>query len=183
MIFTETFIKGLFVIEPKVVGDSRGYFMETFKLGMFQKESGFSGEFVQENESMSSKNVLRGLHFQKPPFAQGKLIRVVHGSVRDVAVDIRKGSPTYGEYFSILLSAENKKQLWIPPGFAHGFLTLEDDTIFCYKCTNYYSKDDEGGLMYNDPELQIDWGIENPILSEKDKDYIPFKQFESPFNK
>ncbi|TNF47209.1 MAG: dTDP-4-dehydrorhamnose 3,5-epimerase [Bacteroidetes bacterium] len=181
MIFTETFIKGLFVIEPKVFGDSRGYFMETFKLDLFQKETGFSGEFVQENESMSSKNVLRGLHFQKPPFAQGKLVRVVQGSVLDVAVDIRKGSPTYGQYYSILLSAENKKQFWIPEGFAHGFASLEDQTIFQYKCTNFYSPENEGCISWNDHDLGISWEIDDPNISEKDKNGVPFRDFISPF--
>ncbi len=181
MIITETFIEGLYIIEPKVFSDSRGYFMETFKLDLFQQATGFSGEFVQENESMSSKNVLRGLHFQKPPFAQGKLVRVLQGSVLDVAVDIRKGSQTYGQSASVLLSADNKKQLWIPEGFAHGFVSLEDHTIFNYKCTNFYSPQNEGCISWNDHDLGISWDIDDPNISEKDKNGVPFRDFYSPF--
>ena len=125
--------------------------------------------------------MLRGLHFQKPPYAQGKLVRVIKGSVLDVAVDIRKGSPTYGKHQSIVLSEQNQKQFWIPPGFAHGFISLEDDTIFCYKCTNYYHKASEGSLLWNDPDLNIDWGMNEALLSEKDLIAKAFTNFESPF--
>ena len=146
----------------------------------FAKE-GLTMDFVQDNESKSSKGVLRGLHFQKPPYAQGKLVRVVKGSVMDVAVDLRKDSPTYGKWESVVLSEDNKLQFWIPEGFAHGFVTLEDETVFNYKCTNIYNKESEGSLLWNDPDINIDWNIENPILSEKDKVSPLFKNFETPF--
>ena len=138
-------------------------------------------KFVQDNESKSGKNVLRGLHFQKPPFAQGKLVRVIQGKVLDVAVDIRKGSPTYGKYHSVELDAESKRMFYIPEGFAHGFLTLEENTIFAYKCTNYYNKESEGSLLWCDEEIGIDWNVENPVLSDKDKISPLFKDFISPF--
>lgn len=176
----KTPIEGLLIIQPKLFKDNRGYFYESFRKDVVAEHIG-NIDFIQDNQSLSAKNILRGLHFQKDPNAQGKLVRVIQGSVLDIAVDIRSTSKTYGQSFQIVLSAENHTQFWIPPGFAHGFLTLEDETIFCYKCTNYYSKEDEGGLMYNDPELGIDWGIENPILSEKDKFYPSFNQFKSPF--
>lgn len=163
----KTSIEDLVIIQPDVLSDERGYFYESFQKKRFA-EIGITADFVQDNESKSSRGVLRGLHFQNPPFAQGKLIRVVHGKVLDVAVDIRKDSPTFGKWESIELSAENKLLIWIPEGFAHGFLALEDDTIFQYKCTNYYNKSAEGSLRWNDPDLNIDWHLENPILSEKD---------------
>jgi len=175
----KTSIKGLVLVEPDVYPDSRGYFFESFQREKFL-ELGIDADFVQDNESMSQKNVLRGLHFQKPPFAQGKLVRVVRGSVLDVAVDIRRNSKTYGQWESSVLSAANKLMMWIPEGFAHGFLVLEDDTIFQYKCTNYYNKESECGIIWNDPDLKIDWGIENPLVSEKDLKGIRFKNLKSP---
>jgi dTDP-4-dehydrorhamnose 3,5-epimerase len=136
---------------------------------------------VQDNQSLSQKGVLRGLHFQNPPFAQGKLVRVIKGSVLDVAVDIRKDSPTYGEHFSVELSEENKTILWIPPGFAHGFVTLEDDTIFIYKCTAVYNKESEGSLIWNDEDLNIDWRVVNPLVSDKDIQAGNFNDFTTQF--
>ena len=176
----KTSIEGLLIIKPDVFKDERGYFFESYNKERFTKE-GLTMNFVQDNESKSSKGVLRGLHFQKPPYAQGKLVRVVKGSVMDVAVDLRKDSPTYGKWESVVLSEDNKLQFWIPEGFAHGFVTLEDDTIFNYKCTNVYNKESEGSLLWNDPDINIDWNIENPILSEKDKVSPLFKNFEPPF--
>jgi len=173
-------IKDLFVIQPNVFKDNRGYFFESYNQKKFQ-EKGLNFNFVQDNESKSQKGVLRGLHFQKPPFAQGKLVRVIAGSVLDVAVDIRSQSPTYGQHFSIVLSEENKTMLWIPEGFAHGFVTLEDNTIFYYKCTNFYNKESEGAIFWSDIELGINWEIEKPLLSDKDKIAPLFKDFVSPF--
>lgn len=181
MKITRTEIEDLILIQPNVFGDERGYFFESFNEEEWKKHVGGHIRFVQDNESMSHKGVLRGLHFQKPPYAQGKLIRVVQGSVLDVAVDLRKDSKTYGKIYKVELSAENKKQLYVPEGFAHGFLTLEDNTIFSYKCTNFYNKESEGGLMWNDESLKIDWEIKDPILSEKDKYYESFINFVSPF--
>ena len=137
--------------------------------------------FKQDNQSKSSKGVLRGLHFQKPPYAQGKLVRVITGAVMDVAVDIRKGSPTYGQHHSVVLTEENKKMFWVPEGFAHGFVTLEDHTIFSYKCTGLYNPEAEGSILWNDDELKIDWGIENPQLSAKDKIAPNFKDLITEF--
>jgi len=178
----KTIFKGLLVIQPKIIGDNRGYFFESFSLKKWEDTIGETPSFVQDNESMSKAGVLRGLHFQKPPFAQGKLVRVVRGSVLDVVVDIRKSSDTYGQHFKIVLSEENKTQLYVPEGFAHGFLTMENDTIFSYKCTNFYNQKSEDGLLWNDPDLEIDWSIQNPILSEKDMNYKKFNNFDSPFN-
>ncbi len=175
-----TFIKDLLVLKPKVFKDGRGYFLESWNEKKFA-ECGITSQFVQDNQSLSQKGVLRGLHFQNPPFAQAKLVRVINGSVLDIAVDIRKNSPTYGKYFSIVLSAENKTMFFIPEGFAHGFLTLEDNTIFAYKCAGYYNKDSEDALLWNDPDLNIDWGEKNPSLSEKDIAAKSFKTFESKF--
>ena len=176
----KTPIPDLVVIEPSVFNDQRGYFFESYN-----QERYFNNDmnmlFVQDNESKSGKNVLRGLHFQKPPFAQGKLVRVIQGKVLDVAVDIRKGSPTYGQYHAVELDAIYKRMFYIPEGFAHGFLTLEDDTIFSYKCTNYYNKESEGSLLWSDETIGVEWDIENPILSEKDKIGPLFKDFQSPF--
>lgn len=180
MEFVKNIIEGLYVIKPKVFEDNRGYFYESYRKDRFKEAIG-DIDFIQDNQSFSSKNILRGLHFQREPFAQGKLVRVIQGSVLDVAVDIRAGSPTYGQHYSIVLSSSNHLQFWIPQGFAHGFLTLEDETIFSYKCTNVYDKESEGGLMFNDPTLNIQWDIDNPILSEKDMNYVPFKAFISPF--
>lgn len=180
MQFEKTEIEGLLIIKPKVFEDERGHFFESFNKEVF-KNNDLDVEFVQDNQSLSQKNVLRGLHFQRPPFAQGKLIRVIKGSVLDVAVDIRKTSKTYGQHFKLILSEENKIIFYIPPGFAHGFLTLDDNTIFSYKCTNVYNKESEDALFWNDSELGIDWGIKTPILSDKDKAAQSFISFKSPF--
>jgi dTDP-4-dehydrorhamnose 3,5-epimerase len=155
------------IIEPKVFGDERGFFLETFQAERYTSEAGITLPFVQDNHSRSSKSVLRGLHFQKTK-PQGKLVRVVRGQVYDVAVDIRKGSPTYGQWEGLILSEENKTQLWVPPGFAHGFVVLSDTADFEYKCTDYYDPSDEGSILWNDSDLDIPWPIYNPILSNKD---------------
>ena len=181
----KTKIEGLLVVEPQVFGDERGFFVETFNKKRYQ-EVGIDLEFVQDNLSKSSKGVLRGLHWQTPPFAQGKLVQVISGVVLDVAVDIRFGSPTFGQYVAVELSGENKKQFWIPPGFAHGFVSLEEDTIFSYKCTNLYNKESERGVMWNDLDINVDWqlekyGISNPIISEKDQNNKLFKDIEKDF--
>jgi dTDP-4-dehydrorhamnose 3,5-epimerase len=159
---------GLMIIEPKIFADERGLFFEFYNKNNF-KEAGIDVSFVQDNISVSKAGVLRGLHFQHSPYAQGKLVFVMTGKVSDVVVDIRKDSPTYGKHFMIELSAMNRKMLWIPEGFAHGFLTLEDHTTFVYKCTSFYNKDMESGIIWNDPSLNINWGITSPDLSEKDK--------------
>jgi dTDP-4-dehydrorhamnose 3,5-epimerase len=164
----ETKLKGLIVIKPKVFSDDRGYFFESYNKNTFSR-SGLAMDFVQDNQSLSQKGVLRGLHFQNPPHAQGKLVRVINGAVFDVAVDIRKDSPTYGKWFGEKLTADNKWMMYIPEGFAHGFLTLENDTVFSYKCTHFYNKESEGCLLWNDPAIGIKWDFENPLLSEKDK--------------
>ena len=181
MEFIETHLKGLFIIQPKVFKDSRGYFFESYNQKIFNLNTKLNVNFTQENQSKSMKNVLRGLHFQNPPNAQGKLIRVLNGSVLDVAVDIRKESNTYGQYFKIILNSNNFKMLYLPKGIAHGFLTLEDNTIFSYKCTDFYHKDSEDCIMWNDTDLDIDWGIKNPILSEKDQFGKKFSSFASKF--
>ena len=175
-----TEIEGLLVIKPKVYKDDRGYFFESFRLDDL-RYYGVTLNFVQDNESKSQKGVLRGLHFQNPPFEQGKLVRVVKGAVLDVAVDIRKKSPTYGKWFSHELTEENKTMLWIPPGFAHGFATLMGNTIFQYKCTTYYNKTSEGSIRWNDPVLNIEWNIKNPVVSDKDRIAPLFKKFKSKF--
>ena len=180
MEFKKTKIEGLVIIEPRVFSDERGYFYESYNKENF-KNNGLDLQFVQDNQSLSQQGVLRGLHFQAPPFEQGKLVRVIQGSVLDVAVDIRPNSPTYGQYESVLLSGQNKTLFWIPPGFAHGFVTLENNTIFCYKCTGPYSKASEGALLWNDPQLNINWGIDQPLVSEKDQEANTFEQFISPF--
>ena len=176
----KTPIEGLLVIKPNVFGDDRGYFFESWSKQSFT-EVGLDLDFVQDNESLSSKGVLRGLHFQNPPYAQGKLVRVIKGAVLDVSVDIRKDSPTYGQHFSVELSEENKTIFWIPPGFAHGFLTLEDNTIFTYKCTGVYNKESEEALLWNDADLNIDWRIDTPLVSDKDLVAGSFETFESQF--
>lgn len=181
MEFIRTAIPDVILLKPKVFGDDRGYFLESFHLEQFQQFVGKPVSFVQDNESMSGERVLRGLHFQAPPKAQGKLVRVVRGSVLDIALDIRENSPTYGQHVSFLLSADNKQQAYIPEGFAHGFVTLEDQTVFQYKCTDYYAPETEGCILWNDPELNIPWETENPILSEKDKKGVLFKDLVSPF--
>ncbi len=177
----KTFIDGLLIIEPDVFEDPRGYFFESYsKKRYWQNE--IKDEFVQDNVSKSSKNTIRGLHYQVGDYAQGKLCMVLQGSVVDVAVDIRFGSRTFGKYFSIELSDINKKQIWIPPGFAHGFVVTSDDTIFTYKCTSYYNKESERTIIYNDADLNIDWHIDNPIVSEKDLKGIPFSNIEKDFS-
>ena len=176
----ETKLPDLLIIEPKVFGDERGYFFESYNAETY-KTAGLNNEFVQDNESKSDKGVLRGLHFQEPPYEQGKLVRVARGTVMDVSVDIRKGSATFGKWVAIELSERNKRMIWIPAGFAHGFVSLEDDTIFIYKCTNLYNKESENSIVWNDPDLNIDWGIDNPIVSEKDLKAKPFSDFISPF--
>ena len=177
MNINETKLEGCFVIQPKVFNDKRGYFSETFNLKEFNSNLGLNIQFVQDNESQSSKGVLRGLHYQKEEHAQAKLVRVIKGSVLDVIVDIRKDSQTFGQHFSIILSETNKTQLFVPRGFAHGFLVLEDDTIFSYKCDNFYNKTSESGIAYNDPDLNINWQFpeDQIMLSEKDKNQPPFK--------
>ncbi len=179
MLVENTPIEGLKIITPKVFGDARGYFMESYNHDRWFQV--LNVHFIQDNESKSSKNVLRGLHFQVPPFAQDKLVRVISGSVLDVAVDLRKESKTYGQHYKILLSNENKKQFFIPAGFAHGFLALEDDTIFSYKCSNYYHPSSEGILLWNDIDLKIDWGNIDFLISERDQNGLNFKGFNSPF--
>ena len=180
MVITKTKIEGLLIIQPKVFGDDRGYFFESYRLDRL-RENGVDLDFVQDNESMSGKGIVRGLHFQNPPYAQGKLVRVIKGKVLDVAVDIRKNSPTYGHWHSIILSEKNKTIFWIPPGFAHGFHSMADNTLFQYKCTNYYNKEAEGSILWNDPDLNIDWGINNPLVSDKDKNVPLFKDLHSKF--
>jgi dTDP-4-dehydrorhamnose 3,5-epimerase len=174
--FTKTSIEGLYIIEPMVFGDDRGYFMETYHAEEF-KEAGLDVKFVQDNKSKSKKGVLRGLHFQyKKP--QGKLVRALRGKVFDVAVDLRKDSPTYGKWEGIILSEENKKQFYVPEGFAHGFVVLSDEAEFTYKCTNFYDVDDEGGILWNDPSIAIEWPIDvnEIILSEKDKKWSTLEE-------
>ncbi|UBM63190.1 dTDP-4-dehydrorhamnose 3,5-epimerase [Candidatus Sulfidibacterium hydrothermale] len=181
MEIVKTKIPDLYILKPKVFEDERGYFFESYNKETFLK-LGIDQNFVQDNESKSMKGVLRGLHFQKPPFTQGKLVRVMHGAVLDVAVDLRKKSPTYGQWASVILTHQNKWMYWVPPGFAHGFITLEDNTVFFYKCTNVYNKASEGSIRWNDPDLNIDWQLkEDPILSEKDKNAPFFREFDSPF--
>jgi dTDP-4-dehydrorhamnose 3,5-epimerase len=173
-------LPGLKVIQPNVFEDARGYFYESYNADAFKK-IGIPEEFVQDNQSLSNRGVLRGLHFQTPPMAQGKLVRVIQGSVLDVAVDLRKDSPTYGQHFTIELTGTNKLMFYVPVGFAHGFAVLEDQTIFSYKCTNLYSPENEGGIMWNDPTLNIDWQVESPSLSAKDEVNMNFNDFVSPF--
>jgi len=179
MIIETTSLKDLLLLTPQVYIDDRGYFMESYNKMRIGKM--IKNDFVQDNESLSRKNVLRGLHLQLPPHAQAKLIRVIKGSILDVAVDLRKNSDTFGQHFKHVLSGENKKQLYIPEGFAHGFLTLEDDTLINYKCSNYYHAECESSILWNDPDLNIDWGIQNPILAEKDRYAEKFITFENPF--
>ena len=177
----KTSIDGLLVFRPRTFKDDRGAFFESFNKKVFDDVTNGEFTFVQDNQSISKKGVLRGLHFQNPPFAQGKLVRVIKGRVLDVAVDIRKESKTYGEYVAIELSEENNVQFWIPPGFAHGFVALEQDTIFSYKCTNYYVPESEGALKWNDKRLNIDWSVLNPLVSEKDELAEEFSNFVTRF--
>ena len=171
MEFRKTSIEGLIEIKPRIFKDSRGYFFESYQQKLFQ-ENGISEIFVQDNQSYSTKGVLRGLHLQKEPYAQGKLVRVVMGKVLDVAVDVRPGSPTFGQYESVILDAEQNNMFYVPPGFLHGFAALED-TIFSYKCTNTYHKESELGIRWNDPDINIDWGLSILWFSEKDQE-LPF---------
>lgn len=180
MKFIKTEIKDVIVIEPDVFFDDRGFFFESFSREKYLKE-GFDYVFVQDNISKSKKGTIRGLHYQVGDFAQGKLCQVISGKVFDVAVDIRFGSPTFGKYVGVELSDENHRQFWLPPGFAHGFSVLSDEAIFMYKCTNYYSKKDERAILYNDPDIGIDWKVETPIVSEKDLLAKKFKEIEKDF--
>jgi len=173
-------IPGLLVIEPDVYKDARGYFFESFNKKRME-DAGICEHWVQDNQSCSQKGVVRGLHFQKPPFAQAKLVRILQGAAIDFAVDIRKGSPTYGQYYSVLLTADNFRQFYIPAGFAHGFSALEDNTLFFYKCSNFYNKESEGSIRFDDPDLNIDWQVKDPLTSAKDLEGSFFKDFESPF--
>jgi dTDP-4-dehydrorhamnose 3,5-epimerase len=161
-------LKGCVIIEPRIFGDDRGFFLETFQAVRYEQEAGIDLPFVQDNHSRSARGVLRGLHFQKTK-PQGKLVRVVRGEVYDVAVDIRRGSATFGDWEGVILSEDNKKQFWVPPGFAHGFVVLSDTADFEYKCTDYYDPSDEGSILWSDPDLDIPWPITNPVLSTKDE--------------
>lgn len=179
--FISTKFNKVFLIKPQVFRDNRGFFLESYSKKEFEKR-GIRTEFVQDSHSFSNHiGVLRGLHFQAPPYEQAKLVRVTRGKVYDVIADIRKNSPTYGQWEGFELSAENFLMLYIPEGFAHGFLTLEDNTEFQYKCNNFYSPESENGIIWNDPTLNIDWPIKNPILSERDIKWGEFKNFKSPF--
>ncbi|MBE0651221.1 MAG: dTDP-4-dehydrorhamnose 3,5-epimerase [Bacteroidales bacterium] len=180
MEIVKTKIPDLYIIKPQVFEDHRGYFFESYNKEKFL-QLGMDQNFVQDNESKSMKGVLRGLHFQRPPHAQGKLVRVVKGAVLDVAVDLRKSSPTFGQWESVELTEKNKLMYWVPAGFAHGFVTLEDDTVFSYKCTTVYNKESEACIRWDDPILNIDWKISQPVLSEKDLEGMFFKDFDSPF--
>jgi dTDP-4-dehydrorhamnose 3,5-epimerase len=184
MEFIRQSIPEVVLIKPQIFGDERGYFVETFRQDLFEKETGCKVDFCQDNESKSSKGVLRGLHFQLPPFAQSKLVRVIEGSVLDVAVDIRKGSPTFGEYVTAELTAENKHQLFVPRGFAHGFVVLSDTAIFAYKVDNYYSPECDRGLAFDDPSLAIDWKLdrEELLLSDKDLKQPKLNQLQDCFD-
>ncbi len=179
----KTEIEGPLVIEPRVFGDSRGYFFESYNKRDFEAATGLNIDFVQDNESRSSYGVVRGLHFQLPPFSQAKLVRVVEGSVLDVAVDIRKDSPTYGRHVSVELSADNKRQFYVPRGFAHGFAVLSKTAVFQYKCDEYYHPEAEGALAWDDPTLAIDWRLpaDAVLLSDKDRHHPSFNQFITPF--
>jgi len=172
MTFTRTEIPDVVICEPTIHGDERGYFVETFREDKLEEFLGYKINFCQDNESKSSRGVLRGLHYQLPPHAQTKLVRVIQGSVLDVAVDIRKGSPTFGKHVAVALSAENKRQLLVPRGFAHAFVVLEDDTVFAYKVDNYYSPECDRGILFNDPALDIDWNIPHSELNLSAKDKL-----------
>lgn len=173
----KTSIPDVLIFEPKVFGDERGFFFESFNHKLFEEAVGYPVTFVQDNHSKSSKGVLRGLHYQLPPHAQGKLVRCVAGEVFDVAVDIRKSSPTFGQWVGVHLSAENKRQLWIPEGFAHGFVTLSESAEFLYKTTDYYHRESEGAISWNDPDISIEWPVEGVLLSDKDKTAQSFSAY------
>lgn len=177
---TETAIEGPVIIEPDVFGDQRGFFKETYNRDAFSK-IGLDLDFLQDNVSFSSKGILRGLHFQAPPYAQGKLVSVLEGEVIDVAVDIRKNSTTYGQHVSVILSGDNHKMFWVPPGFAHGFAVLSETCYFVYKCTELYHPEVEGGLRWDDPALGIDWNVVDPQVSSRDQEWGVFESFKSPF--
>ena len=179
----KTEIEGVVIIEPRVFGDARGYFFFFFNAREFAEKTGMQVNFVQDNESMSHYGVLRGLHFQQPPFAQSKLVRVVKGRVLDIAVDIRVGSPTYGKYVSVELTEDNHRQFFMSKGFAHGFSVLSDEVIFQYKCDEFYAPQSEGAIAWNDPDLAIDWQIpaDKVLLSDKDKKHPFLRDFKSPF--
>lgn len=172
MTVEETNLEGCYIISPKVFKDERGLFLESFNQKTFSEKTGITSSFVQDNLSKSSKNVLRGLHFQEGKYAQAKLVQVIKGKVLDVCVDIRKNSSTFGKHFSIILDETNKKQLYVPRGFAHGFIAMENDTVFSYKCDNYYNKDAESGIIFNDKTLNINWGIEEEKMIISNKDLI-----------
>ena len=179
----QTHIDGVVIIEPKVFGDNRGYFFESYNDREFKEKTGYDIVFVQDNESKSKYGVVRGLHFQMPPYAQSKLVRVVKGAALDVAVDIRKGSPTYGQHVSVEITEENHRQVFIPKGFAHGFSVLSEEAIFQYRCDAFYNPQSEGALAWDDPDLNIDWKVpsDQVLLSEKDLHHTQFKNFETPF--
>ena len=180
---TETALKGCYIIEPRVFKDDRGYFFESFNQKAFEELIGQNVHFVQDNQSFSQYGVIRGIHFQKGAHAQAKLVRVLEGEVLDVAVDLREGSPTYGQHVAVRLNAENNRQLFVPRGFGHGFSVLSERAVFAYKCDNYYHKESEGGLLWNDPTIQIAWPtIDVEVnLSEKDQELTSWEHFESPF--
>lgn len=178
---SETELDGVLIVEPKVFGDNRGWFMETYSRRDFE-DAGITAEFVQDNRSFSSKKgIIRGLHFQRNPMCQAKLLTCLKGEILDVAVDLRKDSPTYKKWISVKLTAENKKQIFIPKSFAHGFLTLTDDVEIMYKCDELYSPECDGGIRFDDPEIGVEWGVENPILSEKDKNAPYLKDIKLDF--
>jgi dTDP-4-dehydrorhamnose 3,5-epimerase len=181
MEFIESELKGLYIIKPRVFEDARGYFFESYSKSAFEK-AGLKLEFVQDNQSLSQKGVLRGMHFQNPPHAQGKLVRVISGAVLDVAVDIRKSSSTYGKWIAQELSEKNKWMMYIPEGFAHGFLTLENNTVFSYKCTGLYYKEAEECIQWNDPDIGINWNTSDVVLSDKDRGCKAFRDFKSQFS-
>ena len=180
----QTKLDGVLIIEPKVFGDARGYFLESFNAKEFAEKTGLNINFVQDNESMSSYGVMRGLHFQRPPYTQSKLVRCVKGAVLDVAVDIRKGSPTYGQHVAVELTEDNHRQFFVPRGFAHGFAVLTETAVFQYKCDNFYAPQADGGISILDNSLGIDWKIptDKALLSEKDTKHALLKDFESPFD-
>lgn len=179
----KTDIEGVLIIEPRVFGDARGYFFESYNKKEFKEQTGVDVQFVQDNESCSSRGVVRGLHFQLPPYSQSKLVRVVEGTVLDVAVDIRRWSPSYGKHVAVKLSADNKRQFFIPKGFAHGFAVLSERAVFQYKCDEYYHPEAEGAIAWDDPTLAIDWKIDKSqvLLSEKDRRHPMFNDFKTPF--
>ncbi len=182
MIFEKLELDGLVLIKPNVFGDNRGYFFESFNLKIFEQH-GIPTSFIQDNQSMSSKNVVRGLHFQTGSHAQGKLVRVIKGSVLDVVADINPDSKTFGRIYKVKLDAQSHHMLWIPPGYAHGFAALADNTIFSYKCTAYYNKESERGILFNDSDLNIDWEVSQPIVSEKDQELPVLQEYLSILNR